>query len=173
MPTWGDKQLISIEFSDPALGSDSRLARFRGRSAWIRSAGEDHRGLLRVDGGAVVADRIEDVPPSMRFFVGGDNSLRGYSYESIAPKDSGDELRGGQYMLTSTLEYQYRVYGDWWGAAFYDYGSAWIDNPDWHRGVGAGVRWASPVGPIRLDFAWGLDKNRDKFQIHFVLGPEI
>ncbi|MGR5148285.1 autotransporter assembly complex protein TamA [Photobacterium alginatilyticum] len=173
MPTWGDKQLISVEYSDPAFGSDTRLARFRGRSAWIRSSGKDHRGLLRVDGGAVIADRIEDVPPSLRFFVGGDNSLRGYSYESIAPKDSKGELRGGTYMLTSTLEYQYRVYGNWWGALFYDYGSSWNDTPDWYRGVGAGVRWASPVGPIRLDFAWGLEKESDKFQLHFVLGPEI
>ncbi|MGF1757998.1 autotransporter assembly complex protein TamA [Photobacterium sagamiensis] len=173
MPSWGDKQLMSIEYSDPAFGSDTRLARFRGRSAWIRSAGEDHRGLLRVDGGAVIADKIEDVPPSMRFFVGGDNSLRGYNYESIAPRDDQGQLIGGQYMLTSSLEYQYRVYGDWWGAVFYDYGSAWIDNPHWLSGTGVGVRWASPVGPIRLDFAWGLDREEDKFKIHFILGPEL
>ncbi|MGF1700707.1 autotransporter assembly complex protein TamA [Photobacterium makurazakiensis] len=173
MPTWGDKQLISIEYSDPALGSDTRLARFRGRSAWIRSYQDNHRGLFRLDGGAVIADKLEDIPPSMRFFVGGDNSLRGYSYQSIAPRDSDGLRRGGQYMLTSTLEYQYRVYGDWWGAVFYDYGSAWIDTPTWLSGAGVGVRWASPVGPIRLDFAWGLDKEDDKFQIHFILGPEI
>ncbi|WP_036826012.1 autotransporter assembly complex protein TamA, partial [Photobacterium sanctipauli] len=173
MPTWGDKQLIAMEFSDPALGSDTRLARFRGRSAWIRSYQENHRGLFRVDGGAIIADKLEDIPPSMRFFVGGDNSIRGYSYESIAPRDSDGALRGGQYMLTSSLEYQYRVYGDWWGAVFYDYGSAWINDPTWLSGAGVGVRWASPVGPIRLDFAWGLDKERDKFQIHFILGPEI
>ncbi|WP_299019293.1 autotransporter assembly complex family protein [uncultured Photobacterium sp.] len=173
MPSWGDKQLIAVEYSDPAIGSDTRLVRFRGRSAWIRSVGKDHRGLLRVDGGATIAETIEDVPPSLRFFAGGDNSLRGYSYDSIGPRDSKDELRGGKYMLTSTLEYQYRIYGDWWAAAFYDYGSAWIDSPDWQRGTGGGVRWASPVGPIRLDFAWGLDKATDKFQIHFILGPEI
>ena len=173
MPTWGDKQLISIEYSDPALGSDSRLTRFRGRSAWIRSAGENHRGLFRVDGGAVIADRLEDIPPSMRFFVGGDNSLRGYSYESISPRNEIGLREGGKYMVTSTLEYQYRVYGDWWGAVFYDYGSAWNDSPEWVAGTGVGVRWASPVGPIRVDFAWGLDKEKDKFQLHFVLGPEI
>ncbi|MGF1686402.1 autotransporter assembly complex protein TamA [Photobacterium japonica] len=173
MPTWGDKQLISIEYSDPALGSDTRLARLRGRSAWIRSIGENHRGLARVDAGAVFADNLEDIPPSMRFFVGGDNSLRGYSYQSVAPRDSEGKLLGGKYMATSTLEYQYRVYGDWWGAVFYDYGAAWNDTPEWLAGAGVGVRWASPVGPIRLDFAWGLEKETDKFQIHFILGPEI
>ena len=173
MPMWGDKQLIAMEYADPMLGSDTHLVRFRGRTSWIRSIGEDHRGFFRADGGAVIADRIEDVPPSMRFFVGGDNSLRGYSYQSLGPRDSGNKLRGGQYMLTTTLEYQYRVYGDWWGAVFYDYGSAWIDSPEWYRGTGVGVRWGSPVGPIRLDFAWGLEKARDKFQLHFILGPEI
>ncbi|MGF1725147.1 autotransporter assembly complex protein TamA [Photobacterium nomapromontoriensis] len=173
MPTWGDSQLISVEFSDPALGSDSKLARLRGRTAWIRSIGDNHRGILRLDGGAVFADRLEDVPPSMRFFIGGDNSLRGYSYQSIAPRNDKGLLMGGKYMATSSLEYQYRVYGDWWGAIFYDYGSAWNDSPDWLAGTGVGVRWASPVGPIRLDFAWGLDKEKDKFQIHFILGPEI
>ncbi|GAL06930.1 uncharacterized protein YtfM precursor [Photobacterium aphoticum] len=126
-----------------------------------------------VDAGAVFADNLEDIPPSMRFFVGGDNSLRGYSYQSVAPRDSGGKLLGGKYMVTSTVEYQYRVYGDWWGAVFYDYGAAWNDTPDWLAGAGVGVRWASPVGPIRLDFAWGLDKEKDKFQIHFILGPEI
>ncbi|MEJ2765843.1 autotransporter assembly complex family protein [Photobacterium sp. MCCC 1A19761] len=173
IPTWGDKQLISIEYADPMWGSDTRVAHFRGRTAWIRSAGEDNRGIARIDGGAVIADQIEDVPPSMRFFVGGDFSLRGYSYESIAPMDSKGKLIGGKYMLTSTLEYQHRVYENWWGALFFDYGSSWSNTPDWYRGVGTGVRWASPVGPIRLDFAWGLDKDRDKFQIHFTLGPEI
>ncbi|OAN18980.1 hypothetical protein A3K86_00970 [Photobacterium jeanii] len=174
MPTWGDKQLISVEYADPNLGSDTRVGRIRGRSAWIRSLGENHRGLLKLDGGAVIADRIEDVPPSMRFFIGGDNTIRGYRYESIAPRDNGGQLRGGQYMLASTLEYQYRVYGNWWGAMFYDYGSAWIETPDWHRGAGVGVRWASPVGPVRLDLAWGLERpTSDQIQIHFTLGPEL
>ncbi|KHT65561.1 membrane protein [Photobacterium gaetbulicola] len=173
MPTWGDKQLISVEYSDPALGSDTRLTRLRGRSAWIRSAGENHRGLFRLDGGAVIADSLSDIPPSMRFFIGGDNSLRGYSYQSISPRNELDLREGGKYMLTSSLEYQYRVYGNWWGAVFYDYGSAWNDSPEWLAGAGVGVRWASPVGPIRVDFAWGLDKEKDKFQLHFVLGPEI
>nr|WP_305800645.1 autotransporter assembly complex family protein [Photobacterium sp. GJ3] len=172
-PTWGDKQLLKLEYSDPALGSDTRLAKLRGRSAWIRSYGENHRGLARLDAGAVWAERLEDIPPSMRFFIGGDNSLRGYSYESISPRDSEGQQVGGEYMLASSLEYQYRLTGNWWGAVFYDYGSSWNDTPDWQAGSGVGIRWASPVGPIRLDFAWGLDKPDDRFQIHFVLGPEL
>ncbi|WP_459782455.1 autotransporter assembly complex protein TamA, partial [Photobacterium sp. R1] len=126
---------------------------------------EDHRGLARLDAGAIWAEKIEDIPPSMRFFIGGDSSLRGYSYESISPRDSEGQQIGGEFMLASSLEYQYRLTGNWWGALFYDYGSSWTDSPDWQAGAGVGIRWASPVGPIRLDFAWGLDKPDDRFQI--------
>ncbi len=77
-------------------------------------------------------------------------------------------------MAVTSLEYNYRVVGNWWGAAFYDIGDAFNDKPDFKRGVGVGIRWASPVGPVRLDFAWGLDsKPGDEFQIHFTLGPEL
>ncbi|WP_459781861.1 autotransporter assembly complex protein TamA [Photobacterium sp. R1] len=172
-PTWGDKQLLQLEYSDPAFGSDHRLVKLRGRSAWIRSYAADHRFLARLDAGTIWSDALEDIPPSMRFFIGGDNSLRGYHYESISPHDSEGKQTGGENMLASTLEYQYRLTGNWWGALFYDYGASWIENPDWQAGAGFGIRWASPVGPIRLDFAWGLDKPDERFQLHFVLGPEL
>ena len=173
MPNWGDSQLFSVEFADPALGSNTRLARLRARSVWIRSLGSNQRAIFRVDAGAVFAKNIKDVPPSMRFFIGGDNSIRGYGYDSIAPHDSDGKLLGGQYMLTSSLEYQHRIYGNWWGALFYDYGSSWIKTPEWRQGVGFGLRWASPVGPVRVDFAWGLHKKHNKFELNLVLGPEL
>jgi translocation and assembly module TamA len=175
MPTWGNSQQFSIEFADPLLGSNARLLRLHGRSVWLRSFGQnkDQRAIFRLDGGAVFAKSIKDVPPSMRFFIGGDNSIRGYGYDSIAPRDNKGELLGGQYMLTSSIEYQHRIYGNWWGALFYDYGSSWTKHPHWKQGAGFGLRWASPIGPVRLDFAWGLNKKADRFQLNFVLGPEL
>nr|WP_086937618.1 autotransporter assembly complex family protein [Thaumasiovibrio occultus] len=173
MPTWADKQTISIEATHPSLGSDTEILRLRARSGWIRSLTENQRVLFKVDSGAVFADGITKVPPSMRFFAGGDNSIRGYGYESIAPRDSQGQLRGGRYLVAATAEYQYRVYGNWWLAAFYDYGDAWNEAPDWNRATGLGVRWSSPVGPIRLDVASGLDNPTDDYRIHFTLGPEF
>ncbi|WP_305420458.1 autotransporter assembly complex protein TamA [Photobacterium leiognathi] len=173
-PSKGSKYNFSVDFADKSLGSNTSFVRLQAKSAWIRSFGENQRGIFRLDGGAVLADDVTDVPPSLRYFIGGDNSVRGYGYQSISPRNSKGRMVGGQYMATSSIEYQYRVYGDWWGAVFYDYGSAWNDSPDWKRGTGVGVRWVSPVGPIRLDFAWGLDKKeKDKFQLHFTLGPEL
>ncbi|NOI78502.1 outer membrane protein assembly factor [Vibrio coralliilyticus] len=174
MPRWGDRQSLTIEYGDDSLISETRVLRLQAGTSWIRSAGRNHRGILRLDGGANLADDFDKLSPSLRFFAGGDNNLRGYGYESISPKDSSGALTGAKYIATSSLEYQYRVYGNWWGAVFYDYGDAFNDNPDFKRGTGFGVRWASPVGPIRLDFAWGLDATPgDEFKIHFTLGPEL
>ena len=174
MPMWGDKQSVTVEYGDPALLSDTRVLRLLGRTSWIRGIGLNHRGLFRLEGGANITDEFEKLSPSLRFFAGGDNNIRGYGYESISPKDSSGALTGAKYMVTSTLEYQYRVTGNWWGAVFYDIGDAFNETPVWKSGAGVGIRWASPVGPVSFDFAWGLDTEPDpEFRIHFSLGPEL
>lgn len=174
MPMWGDRQSVTIEYGDPSVISETRVTRIMGGTTWIRGIGQNHRGILRVDGGANIADEFEKLSPSLRFFAGGDNNLRGYGYESVSPVDESGALTGAKYIATSTLEYQYRVHGNWWGALFFDYGDAFNDTPDFKRGTGFGVRWASPVGPVRLDFAWGLDADPgDEFRVHFTLGPDL
>lgn len=174
MPTWGDRQSLTLEYGDPYALSETQVLRAIGGMSWIRSLGDNHRGIFRIDGGANVVDDFDKLSPSLRFFAGGDNNLRGYGYESISPRDSSGALSGAKFMATTSLEYQYRLVGNWWGAMFYDYGDAFNDTPDFKRGVGVGLRWGSPVGPVRLDFAWGLDANPgDEFQLHFTLGPEL
>ena len=174
MPMWGDKQSVTVEYGDPALLSETRVLRLLGRTSWIRGIGQNHRGLFRLEGGTNITDEFEKLSPSLRFFAGGDNNIRGYGYESISPTDSSGALTGAKYMVTSTLEYQYRVYGNWWGAVFYDIGDAFNKTPEWKSGAGVGIRWASPVGPVSFDFAWGLDAEPDpEFRIHFSLGPEL
>lgn len=174
MPSWGDSQNITVEYGNENALSETSVTRLIGGMTWVRSAGENHRGVFRVDGAANFADDFDKLSPSLRFFAGGDNNLRGYGYESISPRDESGALTGAKYMLTTSIEYQYRVYGNWWGAVFYDYGDAFNDTPEFKRGTGAGVRWASPVGPIRLDMAWGLDREPvNEFKIHFTLGPEL
>ncbi|WED22125.1 autotransporter assembly complex protein TamA [Vibrio sp. JC009] len=175
MPRKGDKQSVTFEVSDKNLVSRARMVRVLGRIARIRSFGEKHRWLGRVDLNANFIEQIEDVPPSIRFFAGGDNSIRGYDYESISPTDESGALIGAKYMAAGSLEYQYNFSGNWWGATFIDYGDAWSDEvPDGKKGAGFGIRWVSPVGPVRLDFAWGLDADPgDRFRLHFTLGPEL
>jgi translocation and assembly module TamA len=147
----------------------------QGQTAWIGSIGQNHRGFARLGISANLVDNIEDIPPSLRFFAGGDNSLRGYDYQSVSPVDEDGELIGAKYMATGTLEYQYRLTGNWWLATFVDAGDAWSESsPELKKGLGAGIRWVSPVGPVRLDFAWGQDEFADhQLKIHFTLGPEL
>ena len=174
MPMWGDKQNVTVEYGDPALLSETRVLRLLGRTSWIRGIGKNHRGLFRLEGGANITEEFEKLSPSLRFFAGGDNNIRGYGYESISPKDSSGALTGAKYMVTSSLEYQYRVHGNWWGAVFYDIGDAFNETPEWNSGAGVGIRWASPVGPVSFDFAWGLDSEpHPEFRVHFSLGPEL
>lgn len=172
--TWGDKQSVTLEYGDPALFSETRLTRVQASSAWVRRLAEHHRAVIRLDGGANLADEFDKVSPSLRFFAGGDNNLRGYGYQSISPRDSQGALAGAKFMVAGSLEYQYHLAGNWWGALFVDQGDAFDNKPDWKTGVGTGIRWISPIGPIRLDFAWGLDlPASDRFKIHFTLGPEL
>ena len=173
-PLWGDRQQLSLEYSDTVWGSDATFARITGDTEWIRMIGNDNRFLARVSVGAIETDDFAKIPPSLRFFAGGDRSVRGYSYESLSPRNDEGRLRGGQQMLTSTLEYQRRVTGDWWGATFVDSGDA-FDNwapDDLKTGAGAGVRWVSPVGPIRFDIAHPFD-HEDDWRLHFSIGPEF
>ncbi|HET8789937.1 MAG TPA: autotransporter assembly complex family protein [Modicisalibacter sp.] len=174
-PTWGDRQSFSLEVSDTVWGSDANFVRATFDSQWIRMIGNDNRFVGRVGAGAISTDTFEKIPPSLRFFTGGDRTVRGYSYESLAPENADGELLGGQHMFTASIEAQRRITGDWWGAAFVDTGNAFNEwwPQDLATGVGLGVRWVSPVGPIRLDIAHPLDDEEDSWRLHFAIGPEF
>lgn len=94
-------------------------------------------------------------------------SVRGYGYKKISPKDSKGNLIGASRLLNSTLEYQYRVYDDWWLATFADIGLAngAFNVNSLHYGAGMGVRWASPVGAIKLDIATPIRDKRKRVRI--------
>ncbi|MGR5503433.1 autotransporter assembly complex protein TamA [Vibrio sp. DNB22_10_4] len=174
LPMSGNKQTIMFEVGDERALSETSVFRLRGTSTWISSIGENHRGLFKVDIGANIASDPSKLSPSLRFYAGGDNSVRGYDYESISPVDDAGNKTGGQYLATSSLEYQYRLTGNWWAATFVDVGDAFDDDPEWKRGAGFGIRWVSPVGPVKFDYAKGLDtKPQAEWRIHFSLGPEL
>ena len=136
---------------------------------------DKHRFLARIDVGAVATNEFSDVPPSLRFFVGGDQSVRGYGYETLSPEDADGTKVGGRYKLVGSVEYQYEFINNWRVAAFMDEGNALDQLSDpLATGVGLGVRWISPVGPLRLDVARGLDEELGGgWRLHFSMGPEL
>ena len=176
MPTWGDSQRYSVDYSNSAWGSDVDFVVLQAQNAWIRTLYDRHRFVVRGNLGWIETGDFDKVPPDLRFFAGGDRSIRGYKYKSIAPEDKDGKLIGASKLATGSLEYQYNVTGKWWGAAFVDSGEAVSDirRSDFKTGAGVGVRWESPVGPIKLDFAVPLgDKEEHGLQFYIGLGPEL
>ncbi|WP_105636236.1 autotransporter assembly complex protein TamA [Cronobacter dublinensis] len=176
MPTWGDSQRYSIDYSDTAWGSDVDFVVLQAQNAWIRTLYDKHRFVARGNLGWIETNDFERVPPDLRFFAGGDRSIRGYKYKSISPENDKGKLTGASKLATGSLEYQYNVTGKWWGAVFIDSGEAVNDikQSNFKTGAGVGVRWQSPVGPIKLDFAVPVgDKEEHGLQFYIGLGPEL
>jgi len=93
---------------------------------------------------------------SERFFLGGGDSIRGFEYRDVGPRDSNDEPIGGEAMIAGSLEYTFPLVSKIRGAAFFDMGNVYSTPSDFMDGivasVGMGVRLNLPVGPIKLDY---------------------
>ncbi len=120
-------------------------------------------------------DEFSDVPPSMRFFVGGNNSVRGYAYKSRGPENKYGDVIGGDSLLVGSLELEYALNEQWGLALFYDAGSAFDagEDMDVYQGAGIGVRRYTQVGPIKLDIATRVNDDNDKVRLHFSVGFDI
>ena len=142
----------------------------------VYALNDDHRFIARGDfGTTLMSDDFTKLPTSLRFFAGGDANVRGYAYNSIGPTGEGGAVVGGKNMLVGSLEYEYRLWGDWSVATFIDSGDAFNGAaPEMKTGAGVGVRWRSPVGPVRIDFASGLDRPPgDTFRFSLSIGPDL
>lgn len=175
-PTQGIRQYYSIEAgSDKAL-SDTDMAIVRAGVSGIYSFGEDkkHQVLGSVNAGYIWADDFYDVPYKLRFFAGGDQSIRGYDYESLSPLDKG-YLTGGQVLAVGSAEYNYEFKPGFRGAFFTDVGNAYDKDFDTETkvGVGVGIRWASPVGMVRVDVAAGVTEESIPVRLHFFIGSPL
>ncbi|RBW46572.1 outer membrane protein assembly factor [Psychromonas sp. B3M02] len=170
---WGDKKQVFFEFAEDSLLSTDDVVKVYGQTKFIRTY-SGHQFVASAEVGAIFSESIYDVPSSMRFFTGGDQSIRGYGYEDIAPEDSDGYLIGGSYLATASLEYRFPIAESWKLAVFSDVGTATDDFSEaLSKSVGGGVVWASPVGPIRLYVAAPLTDTGDSFKIHFMIGPEL
>jgi len=132
------------------------------------------RFIARAEQGATLVDQFDKLPTSYRFFAGGMNSVRGYAYRDLGPKDNPGNVIGGKFLSVVSAEYEHYLFDNWGVAAFVDGGNAY--NPSNIRiktGVGVGVRWYSPIGPVRLDFALPLSESDSSFQIHFAAGARL
>lgn len=153
-------------------GSKGGFGRVYGRLTAYRPIGDQWYGQARVELGQVFRPDGVPVPDSQQFRAGGDDSVRGYGYRTLGPVvdgavDSGDALFSASLELARPL---LEDIPDLWGAIFIDAGRAAKSFSDLKPayGVGVGVRYRSPVGPLRLDLAWGEEVK--KLRMHFSVG---
>ncbi|WP_058836652.1 autotransporter assembly complex protein TamA [Luteimonas abyssi] len=153
-------------------GSDASFTQIHARATWYRGIGERNRLIVRGEVGATNTSALVDMPPSLRFYAGGDRSIRGYDWREVGPR-LGDFALGAKHVTTGSVEFEHYFENGFGFAVFADSGSAYDDRPDWRTGVGVGFRWASPVGPLRFDVARGLDDPDSPFTLHLDIGTSF
>jgi translocation and assembly module TamA len=183
-PSGGFGQVYQLEAGGENLGSDIDLVRATANFRVITTPWTLHRFVGKLDLGAVfLADGDEDeLAPSLAYFAGGSQSIRGYGYQSIGNEITvTDEKRnernlvvGGTRLLVASLEYQYAFSDTWRGALFVDGGDAFDEgNFDMNVGAGFGIHYVTAVGAIRLDIANPVTDDDPKWRFHLAVGAEF
>ena len=173
-PNRGRRIGVQLRGTDEAIGSSTSYLQLIARARWIRSFGEDSRILARLSLGATASKDFNRLPPSVRFFAGGDESIRGYDFDSLGPRDAEGNVIGGANLLVGSIEYERLIRGDFYGALFVDAGNA-FDGTDFEpeTGVGVGVKWRSPVGLVRLYLGYPLSADERSVRVHLRLGADL
>ncbi|NIP29142.1 MAG: BamA/TamA family outer membrane protein [Candidatus Dadabacteria bacterium] len=178
-PTSGIFSSLLFESSSKSLGSDvnyfKSLFEFRAykKLTWFILAKRFQLGSIQTFG---TSDKF-DVPIFKRFFAGGSTSMRGFSFQKLGPLDDSEDPLGGNSVLVGNLEARFPVYKDIGGVVFFDYGNVYINSFDYdltdlRYAVGTGFRYNTIVGPIRADFGYTLNPNKElrRFQIFISIG---
>ncbi|MGE5452397.1 MAG: autotransporter assembly complex protein TamA [Acidobacteriota bacterium] len=177
----------------PTLGVTTTVSATAGHSfSTLEASGYFGRGYARLTGylplpanwyatargewGQVIARSSVSVPDTLLFRAGGDESVRGYAYRSLGVESEGGVVIGGRSLVTSSVELAHPLWKsapNLWGAVFVDAGDAAADPAHLHikLGYGAGLRWRSPVGPLKLDLAYGRDVQQ--LRMHFSVGISL
>jgi translocation and assembly module TamA len=174
--TNGYRVRLSLQGADRSVLSDSTFLQGLIDGKVIRSFGDRNRLIFRTQVGYTDTNDFRQLPPQFRFFAGGDQSVRGFSYQSLGLKDEAGHTIGGEALLVGSLEYERRFFTKWGAAVFYDTGNAsqsFSGLGTLARGAGVGLRWRSPIGPIRLDVAQALSVPGHPFRFHLNIGPDL
>ena len=158
------------------LLSDTSFTRMHLKGIYMRGLGENGRITTRLEIGAALVNNFDIYPASLRFFAGGDNSVRGYEYESLGSVDEDGTVVGGKNVITCSFEYDHRVAESWVLAGFVDAGNAYNDNLDkTYAGAGTGFRWLAPFGSIRVDIAWPVSEQPqlNDWRLHVGFGATL
>lgn len=164
--TNGNKINLILKSGAKALASSVNFVQADLQGKLIRTFYDDNRILLRAEYGRTFVDNQTLFPLSQRFFAGGSESIRGYSYKEFGPDNS---------VVTASAEIQRRVYGKWYATGFFDTGDTFngtFSHP-LKSAAGIGVMYASPIGPLELTLARPLNHGFRSYSIQFTMGPDL
>ncbi|HSR13876.1 MAG TPA: autotransporter assembly complex family protein [Thermodesulfobacteriota bacterium] len=172
-PHKGYRYALDARGSTDFLGAETNFIQFLGNAEFMVPIVKNLYFLPRMQVGVTwESDPILNLPPSLRLYAGGDRSVRGYTYQSLGPKDAQGNVTGGKNLLVGSLEFEYDFTKTWGAAVFYDAGNAfnYFSDLHWAQGAGVGVRYYTPAGPIRLDLARQINVDHPGYQIHLTVG---
>ena len=177
-PRRGAGGTLTLRGGKGGTDGDAAFAQLHASAQWFHGFDADSRLIVRGEAGHTFTDELLALPPSLRYYAGGDRSVRGYGWHEIGPRirnSVGDTYAlGAQNVVTASIEYERYFKGPWGAAVFVDSGSAFDGkSPDMHTGVGIGLRWRSPVGPVRIDIARGLTSPDSPFTIGLNIGADL
>jgi len=173
-PLSGYNLLYGLRVAAESVASETSFAQVRAEAKWLQQAGKDGRVILRGMLGGMVVDNFDALPPELRFFAGGDRSIRGFDYQQIGDLDAAGEVVGGEYQAIASAEYEHYFLERWGAAIFVDAGDAFTKSFDVNVGAGVGLRWKSPVGLVRLEIARPVVSDFDhSWRVHLIIGPDL
>ncbi len=170
-PTQGWSASATFRATSESFGSDIDLAQAILKAKLLRPFGP---GRLKIRGqlaGSLIDESLE-LPESLGFLAGGDDSIRGYAFESIGVTRNG-ETTVAKNLAVGSVEYEHPIRNGFALAAFVDVGDAFDSNADYKTGAGLGLRWRLPFGALRLDAASALDLDGQPFRLHFSFGTDL
>ena len=123
----------------------------------------------------MAVDDFNVLTPDLRFFAGGDRSIRGFDYQQLGTTNAAGLVVGGENLVVASAELERYFLPRWGAAVFVDGGDAFRSGEfDKNIGAGIGLRWRSPVGVLRVDFAKPVSSDlADEWRIHFSVGPDL
>jgi translocation and assembly module TamA len=173
-PNRGRRLGVELLGTSTKIGSNTSFAQAKASARWVRALGAESRILARARIGATQTSDFEQLPPSARFFAGGDESVRGFDYDSLGPTDAEGNVIGGRNLLTASIEFERRLFGNYYGAVFADAGNAFNGTDlDAAVGAGLGIKWRSPLGPIRLYVGFPVTDEASGARVHLRLGADL
>tara|TARA_R110001599_G_scaffold241193_2_gene440780 strand:- start:3837 stop:5588 length:1752 start_codon:yes stop_codon:yes gene_type:complete len=183
-PDRGFSQFYEVEATSSQLGSSIDMTRLYANWVYVMPLGDRGRVVSRAEAGAALIGegQRDDLAPSLSFFAGGSQSLRGYGYQSIGNTvpvtlrdgEAVDYVLGADRLALASIEYQYRFLPDWRAAVFVDGGDAFDEGEfDAVVGAGFGLHYLTPVGAVKLEIANSVSEDNPDWRIHINIGAEF